>query len=39
MKAVDIVIIRELRPIFKNGEPANTIEVARVESSDGVAIH
>jgi hypothetical protein len=38
MKAVDIVTIEKLIPIYKNGEPANAIEVARVKDSEGVSI-
>jgi hypothetical protein len=38
MKAVDFVEIEHLIPIFKNGEPANAIEVARVKTREGVSI-
>lgn len=38
MKAVDIVTIEKLIPIYKNGEPANAIEVARVKDSEGSSI-
>ena len=35
MKAVDVVKIEKLIPIFKNGEPANAIEVARIQDLEG----
>ena len=35
IKAVDLVKISKLIPIYKNEEPANAIEVARVKRSDG----
>lgn len=35
MKPVEIVTIAELIPIFKNGEPANAIEVAHVQDREG----
>lgn len=35
MKVVDVVTIESLIPIFKNGEPANAIEVSRVKTSEG----
>jgi len=35
MKPVDFVTIESLIPIFKNGEPANAIQVARVKDSEG----
>lgn len=38
MKAVDIVTIERFIPIFKEGVPANAIEVARVKGSDGESI-
>lgn len=38
MKPVDLVTIEELIPIYKNGEPANAIEVVRIKNSDGESI-
>jgi hypothetical protein len=38
MKAVDLVTIERFIPIFKEGVPANAIEVARVKGSDGESI-
>lgn len=38
MKPVDLVTIEFLLPIFKEGEPANSIEVARVKDSEGNSI-
>ena len=38
MKPVDVVTIEQLIPIFKNGEPATAIEVARVKDSEGTSI-
>ncbi len=35
MKAVDLVRIDKIIPIYKNGETANAIEVARVQDMDG----
>jgi hypothetical protein len=35
MKAVDLVKIEKIIPIYKNGEVANAIEVARVQDMDG----
>jgi len=35
MKAVDIVIVNELIPIYKNGEEANAIQVARIKDREG----
>lgn len=38
MKPVEIVQINQLIPIFKNGEKAERIEVARVKTSDGTEL-
>lgn len=38
MKAVDIVTIEKLIPIYKDGVKANAIEVARVKNSEGDSI-
>lgn len=35
MKVVDVVKIEKLIPIFKNGESANAIEVARIQDLEG----
>lgn len=35
MKVVDLVTIEKLIPIFKNGDPAQAIQVARIKDADG----
>ncbi|MBC8148036.1 MAG: hypothetical protein H8E98_08650 [Bacteroidetes bacterium] len=38
MKPVDIVTIEKLLPIWKDGEAANAIEVARIKNSEGESL-
>lgn len=38
MEPVELVRIEKLIPVFKNGEPANAIEVAKIKTSDGVVL-